>query len=76
MIGYPNLASAMAKADNLIRRSQDPCYRRWAMQVPSCNGRAGCGPSYLERWRMKQAVVALGDNRVQIATGLPYAIER
>ncbi len=61
LIGYPNLASALADAENLIRQSQDPGYRKWALQAPSCNGPAGCGPSYLERWWMKQAVVALGD---------------
>ncbi len=61
LAGYPNLASALADASNLIRQSQDPGYRRWAMQAPSCNGLAGCGPSYLERWWMKQSVVALGD---------------
>lgn len=60
-IGYPNLASALADAENLIRQSQDPGYRQWALQAPSCNGPAGCGPSYLERWWMKQSVVALGD---------------
>lgn len=61
LIGYPNLASALADANNLIRQSQDPGYRQWAMQPPSCGGYVGCGPSYLERWWAKQAVVALGD---------------
>lgn len=61
LAGYPNLASALADAQNLIRQAEDPGYRRWAMQAPSCNGLAGCGPSYLERWWMKQSVVALGD---------------
>ncbi len=59
--GYPNLASALADAQNILRQSQDPGYRQWAMQAPSCNGPAGCGPSYLERWHMKQSIVALGD---------------
>ena len=59
--GYPNLASALADAPNILRQSQDPGYRQWAMQAPSCNGPAGCGPSYLERWHMKQSIVALGD---------------
>jgi hypothetical protein len=59
--GYPNLASALADAQNIIRQSQDDGYRRWAMQAPSCNGLGGCGPSYLERWHMKQSIVALGD---------------
>lgn len=61
LIGYPNLASALADAENLIRQSQDPGYRQWAMQAPSCSGPAGCGPSYLERWHMKTSMVALGD---------------
>jgi hypothetical protein len=60
-IGYPNLASALADAENIIRQSQDPGYRQWALQAPSCSGLAGCGPSYLERWHAKQSVVALGD---------------
>lgn len=59
--GYPNLASALNDAQNILRQSQDTGYRRWAMQPPSCNGFAGCGPSYLERWSMKQSIVALGD---------------
>ena len=59
--GYPNLASALADAQNILRQSQDPGYRQWALQAPSCNGPAGCGPSYLERWHMKQSIVALGD---------------
>lgn len=61
LAGYPNLASALSDAENIIRQSQDPGYRQWAMQAPSCNGPAGCGPSYLERWWMKQSIVALGD---------------
>ena len=61
LAGYPNLASALADAENLIRQSQDEGYRRWAMQAPSCGGYVGCGPSYLERWWMKQATVRLGD---------------
>ena len=59
--GYPNLASALADAQNILRQSQDPGYRQWALQAPSCNGPAGCGPSYLERWHMKTSIVALGD---------------
>ena len=61
LAGYPNLASALADAQNILRQSQDPGYRQWALQAPSCNGPAGCGPSYLERWHMKQSIVALGD---------------
>lgn len=61
LIGYPNLASALADAENIIRQSQDPGYRQWAMQAPSCAGYVGCGPNYLERWWQKQANVALGD---------------
>ena len=60
-IGYPNLASALADAENIIRQSQDTGYRQWAMQAPSCGGYVGCGPNYLERWHAKQSVVALGD---------------
>ena len=59
--GYPNLASALADAENIIRQSQDSGYRNWAMQPPSCGGYVGCGPSYLERWAMKTSIVALGD---------------
>lgn len=59
--GYPNLASALNDAQNLIRFAGDDGYRRWAMNPPSCNGLGGCGPSYLERWWMRQATVALGD---------------
>jgi len=59
--GYPNLASALADSQNILRQSQDEGYRRWALQAPSCNGPAGCGPSYLERWHMKTSIVALGD---------------
>lgn len=59
--GYPNLASALADAENIIHYSQDEGYRRWAMQAPSCGGYVGCGPSYLERWAMKSSIVALGD---------------
>jgi hypothetical protein len=59
--GYPNLASALADAQNIIRLSQDSGYRRWAMQQPSCGGYVGCGPSFLERWAMKSSIVALGD---------------
>lgn len=61
LIGYPNLASALADAENIIRWSEDPGYRQWAMQAPSCGGYVGCGPNYLERWWAKQANVALGD---------------
>lgn len=61
LAGYPNLASALADAQNIIRQAQDPGYRRWAMQAPSCGGIGGCGPSYLERWHMKTSIVALGD---------------
>lgn len=61
LIGYPNLASALADAENIILRSEDPGYRQWAMQAPSCGGYVGCGPNYLERWWAKQANVALGD---------------
>ena len=71
--GYPNLASALADADNLIRQSQDSGYRTWANQAPSCSGYVGCGPSYLERWGMKRSVVALGDvladSRAVFSTG-------
>lgn len=59
--GYPNLASALADADNLIRQARDQGYRDWANQAPSCGGTVGCGPSYLERWSMKLATVSLGD---------------
>lgn len=59
--GYPNLASALADAENIIHQSQDDGYRRWAMQAPSCGGYVGCGPNYLERWQMKTSLVALGD---------------
>ncbi len=59
--GYPNLASALADAQNILRQSQDPGYRQWSMQAPSCAGPAGCGPNYLERWHMKTSIVALGD---------------
>src|SRR5690606_31165131 len=61
LIGYPNLASALNDAPNLIRQAQDAGYRNWAMQAPSCGGTVGCGPSYLERWWAKQATVLLGD---------------
>lgn len=61
LAGYPNLASALADAENIIRLADDDGYRRWALQPPSCSGLAGCGPSYLERWAMKQSIVALGD---------------
>ncbi|MDP3737453.1 MAG: hypothetical protein Q8R02_08685 [Hyphomonadaceae bacterium] len=61
LAGYPNLASALADAQNIINQSQDPGYRQWAQQAPSCSGPAGCGPSYLERWWMKTSLVALGD---------------
>lgn len=59
--GYPNLASALNDADNIIRQSQDAGYRQWALRPPSCGGYVGCGPSYLERWAMKSSIVALGD---------------
>lgn len=63
--GYPNLASALADAENIIHQSQDEGYRQWALQAPSCGGYVGCGPSYLERWAMKTSIVALGDILVQ-----------
>jgi hypothetical protein len=63
--GYPNLASALADAHNIIWQSQDQGYREWARQAPSCGGYIGCGPSYLERWAMKSSIVALGDILVQ-----------
>ncbi len=63
--GYPNLASALADAENIMRFSQDTGYRRWALTAPSCAGSIGCGPSYLERWSMKSSIVALGDILVQ-----------
>ena len=73
LAGYPNLASALADAENLIRLSQDDGYRQWALQAPSCGGYVGCGPSYLERWWMKSAVVKLGeilnDSRAIFSTG-------
>ena len=59
--GYPNLASALADAENIIRLSQDSGYRQWANTAPSCSGYVGCGPSYLGRWAMKRSIVALGD---------------
>ncbi len=59
--GYPNLASALNDSGNILRQSQDEGYRKWALQAPSCGGYVGCGPSYLERWHMKTALVALGD---------------
>lgn len=59
--GYPNLASALNDAKNILRQSQDRGYRDWAMQAPACGGYIGCGPNYLERWAMKQAIVILGD---------------
>ncbi|WP_162789485.1 hypothetical protein [Altererythrobacter sp. ZODW24] len=59
--GYPNLASALADAENIIRMSQDEGYRRWARTAPSCTGSNGCGPQYLERWAMKRSIVGLGD---------------
>lgn len=63
--GYPNLASALADAENIIRQSQDSGYRKWANEAPSCGGIVGCGPQYLERWAMKRSIVALGDILVQ-----------
>lgn len=65
LAGYPNLASALADAENIIRQSQDKGYRNWAMQAPSCGGYVGCGPSYLERWAQKSSIVRLGDILVQ-----------
>lgn len=59
--GYPNLASALADAANLIRNAEDEGFRRWANTAPSCGGQVGCGPQYLERWAMKKSQVALGD---------------
>lgn len=59
--GYPNLASALADADNLIKYASDQGFRQWANQPPSCGGYVGCGPQYLERWAMKKSQVALGD---------------
>lgn len=59
--GYPNLASALADAQNLIKNASDQGFRRWANQPPSCGGIVGCGPQYLERWAMKKSQVALGD---------------
>lgn len=59
--GYPNLASALNKAEEIMQLSQDEGYRRWAMSAPSCGGYVGCGPSYLERWTQKRSIVVLGD---------------
>jgi len=59
--GYLNLASALADWQNLIKYASDQGFRQWANQPPSCNGLAGCGPQYLERWAMKKSQVALGD---------------
>lgn len=59
--GYPNLASALNDAANLIRLSQDKGYVKWAMTAPSCGGYVGCGPSYSERWGMKISTVKLGN---------------
>ncbi len=53
--GYPNLASALTDAENIIRLSQDQGYRQWALRAPSH------GPSMLGRWAMKRSTVALGD---------------
>ena len=59
--GYPNLASALADFENLIKNSADSGWRAWAMAPPSCNGPAGCGPQYSERWAAKRSRLALGD---------------
>jgi len=59
--GYPNLASALNRAADLIRQADDDGYRKWAMSPPSCTGYIGCGPQYLERWSMRRSTLALGD---------------
>lgn len=59
--GYPNLASALNDAKNIMALSQDEGYRWWSLQAPSCGGYVGCGPSYAERWNMKRSIVVLGD---------------
>lgn len=59
--GYPNLASALNDAENLIRQADDSGYRKWAMAPPGCTGSNGCGPQYLERWTMKRSTLGLGD---------------
>ena len=59
--GYPNLASALEDAENIIRLAENDGYRKWAMQAPSCGGYVGCGPAYLGQWGMKRSTLALGD---------------
>lgn len=59
--GYLNLATALDDAANLMRNANDQGWRKWAMAPPSCNGLAGCGPQYLERWSAKRSRLALGD---------------
>lgn len=59
--GYPNLASALADASNLMQQAENTGYRQWAMAAPSCSGLVGCGPQYLERWAAKRSRLALGD---------------
>ena len=59
--GYPNLASALADFENLMRQANDTGFRQWALAPPSCTGIVGCGPQYQERWTAKRSRLALGD---------------
>lgn len=61
--GYPNLASALNDARNLIRLADDPGFRRWANNQPACGGYIGCGPpgALQGLWTQKRSQLALGD---------------
>ena len=56
--GYPNLASALADAKNLMRQANDAGYRQWAGRAPVCY--MACA-GLLGQWHIKASQLALGD---------------
>lgn len=58
--GYPNLASALTDAENLIRKARDSGFRRWANDIPAMSGSIGLWASEAQH-NLARAQLALGD---------------
>ncbi len=58
--GFPNLASALARATYLISLVRDEGWRKWAMSPPPCHGYSGC-TTYWADLQRRSALLALGD---------------
>ncbi len=58
--GYPNLASALADARNLMRRARDTGFRQWAWSPPVATGAIGLWASEAQR-NLARAQIILGD---------------